>query len=112
MLFFQVIDDHLVMFVKGADGRGYVHRCERESFGSVAWAFEEECPPSGYTLKTLAQVTGAPMTQVNVALAFLKERGCIITRFRRHYPASTFLFEDAMIEYLALAEGGESAEYV
>jgi len=60
--------------------------------------------PAGVTLRELIEATGAPMTQVNVALAFLKERGCVITRFRRHWPASTFVFEDAMIEYFALAE--------
>jgi hypothetical protein len=38
-------------------------------------------------------------------LEFLKERGCLVTRLRRSHPASTFLFEDAMTEYHALAEG-------
>ncbi len=47
----------------------------------------------------------APSLQVNVTLAFRRERECVITKFSRHYPASSFLFEDAMIEYVALAEG-------
>ena len=52
----------------------------------------------------LARSLDAPYTQVNVALGFLKERGCLVTRLRRHYPASTFLFEDAITEYFARAE--------
>jgi len=32
----------------------------------------------------------------------LKERGCVRTEFRRCFPASACLFEDAMIEYHAL----------
>jgi hypothetical protein len=39
-----------------------------------------------------------------VALAFMKERGCVVTRYRRNYAASRCLFEDAMTEYWALAE--------
>ena len=34
----------------------------------------------------------------------MKERGCFVTRYRRTYPASDVLFEDAMIEFWALAE--------
>ena len=100
---FEVIDDHLVQTVVGPDGRGYVHRCRRQTYEAVAHAIEET-GRAGVTLEPLARAMDAPFTQVNVALGFLKERGCLVTRFRRHYPASRFLFEDAMIEYFALAE--------
>lgn len=64
----------------------------------------EEAGQAGVTLEPLARAMDAPFTQVNVALGFLKERGGLVTRLRRHYPASRLLFEDAMIEYFALAE--------
>jgi hypothetical protein len=43
-----------------------------------------------------------PCTQAAVALAFLKERGCIDVRRKRSYPASAILVEDALIEFHAL----------
>ncbi len=101
---FEVVDDRLVQSVVGPDGRGYTHRCDRQTYESVAHAIEE-AGQTGVTLEPLARAIDAPYTQVNVALGFLKERGCLVTRLRRHYPASTFLFEDAMIEYFAVAEG-------
>ena len=101
---FEVIDDRLVQTVVGPEGRGYAHRCDRQTYERVAHAIEE-AGQAGVTLEPLARAIHAPYTQVNVALGFLKERGCLVTRLRRHYPASTFLFKDAMIEYLALAEG-------
>ena len=100
---FEVIDDHLVQTVFGPDGRGYTHRCDRLTYETASHAIEE-AGQAGVTLEPLAEAIDAPYTQTNVALAFLKERGCLVTRLRRHYPASTFLFEDAMVEYLALAE--------
>ncbi len=100
---FEVIDDRLVQTVTGPDGRGYTHRCGRPTYETVAHAIEQ-FGQAGVALQPLAMAVDAPWTQVNVALGFLKERGCLVTRLRRHYPASTFLFEDAMIEYHALAE--------
>ena len=101
---FEVIDDRLVQTVVGPDGRGYTHRCGRQTYEAVARAVEE-AGQAGVTLESLAREIDAPYTQVNVALGFLKERGCLVTRLRRHYPASTFLVEDAMVEYHALAQG-------
>ena len=47
----------------------------------------------------------APHTQVMTAMAFLKERGCIVpARERRHRAASDFVYEDALIEWHALRE--------
>ena len=43
-----------------------------------------------------------PCTQAAITLAFLKERGCVVVRHRRCYPASNFLVEDALIEFHAL----------
>ena len=103
---FEVVDDHLVRTVTGPDGRSYVHRCGHEAYRRVAFAFES-CPPAGLTIVTLAPSLDLPNTQVNVALEFLKDRGCVVTRHRSNYPASDFVYEDALIEWHARAESGE-----
>jgi len=100
---FDVADGHLVRTVTAADGRSYVHRCSREVYESVTHAMQS-VGPDGATVDTLTVALDAPYTQVNVALEFLKERSCVQTRHRRNYPASDFVFEDAMIEFLALVE--------
>jgi len=47
----------------------------------------------------------APLSrQVGDVLAFMKERRCVEVRRRRAYPASGWLYEDAMIEFMHLAE--------
>jgi hypothetical protein len=94
----------VVRTVDMLDGRGYTHRCTREVYERVAHAVEE-IAKRGATLDLLVEHLDAPSTQVAVAPEFLKERGCVVTRLRKSYPASTFLFEDARVEYLALAEG-------
>jgi hypothetical protein len=55
-------------------------------------------------MESLASSENIPFTQANVALEFLKERGVVVTRFRRSYPASSAAFEDAMVEFYALRE--------
>jgi hypothetical protein len=105
---FQVRDDILEMIVSFPDQpqRDYIHRCTRDVFREVAFAIEETAA-SGAILDELVAALDAPFTQVNVALAFMKERGCVETRRRRSYPASGQLYEDAMIEFMYLAETGE-----
>jgi len=100
---FEVLDGRLVRTVALPDGRSYVHRCTREVFEAVAHAVEQRAA-DGVTLDPLAQALDAPATQVNVALEFLKERGCLVTRCRRNYPASGVLFEDAMTEFCYLRD--------
>lgn len=106
---FEVADGYLVRTVTAADGRSYIHRCSREAYESVAHAMQS-VGPDGATVDTLAVALGAPYTQVNVALEFLKERGCVETRLRRNHPASDIVFEDAMIEFCALAEGAKEVK--
>ena len=109
---FDVVDDHLEMKVVFPDepdarGRDYVHRCTRDIFRNVAFTIEEQAaaPGScGTTLEELVAAMDAPFTQVNVALAFMKERGCVEVRRRRTYPASDAVYEDAMIEFMYLAD--------
>ena len=102
---FEVLDDHLVRKVVPARGKPYEHRCSLKMYKEVAHA-AEEFGDAGFTLEEPAAKTKAPWTQISTALAFLKERGCAQTRRRRSYATSTFMFEDAMIEYHALAESG------
>jgi hypothetical protein len=104
---FAVADDHLVRSVVPARGEPYEHRCPRAAYEAIAHAAEllgTEAGDPGFTLEELARAAGAPSTQAAVALAFMKERGCVVTRYRRNYAASRCLFEDAMTEYWALAE--------
>ena len=100
---FDVVDDHLVRIVTFPDGGSYTHRCTRAMFENVAYAIEERAT-EGVTLDSLVAALDAPSTQVDVALEFMKERTCVVTRSRRNYPASNCLFEDAMCEYWFLAE--------
>jgi len=100
---FDVVDGVLVRQVTLPDGRTYTHRCTRQVFEEVAHHVDEQ-GSEGVTLDPLAEALDAPSTQVNVALEFLKERGCVVTRGRRNYPASSGVFEDAMIEFCYLAE--------
>ena len=102
---FDVVDDHLEMTVRFPDApaRDYVHRCTRDIFREVAFTIEEKAA-GGTTLEDLVAAMDAPFTQVNVALAFMKERGCVEVRRRRTYPASDMVYEDAMIEFMYMAD--------
>jgi len=100
---FEVTDGRLIRTVVLPNGRSYVHSCAGETFQAVAHAIEERAA-EGVTLNPLAEALDAPSTQVNVALEFLKERGCVVTRGRRNYPASDVLFEDAMTEFCYLRD--------
>ena len=102
-IIFDVVDNVLTRQVVFPDGNSYTHRCTLETFKDVAHAIEERAE-EGVTCDGLAEALDLPHTQVNVALEFMKERGCVEVRRRRTYPASNFLFEDAMIEFTFLAE--------
>jgi hypothetical protein len=106
---FRVQDDHLEMHVTFAHqpDRNYMHRCTRDIFREVAYAIEDHAA-GGTTLEQIVHATNAPYTQVNVALAFMKERGCVEIRHRRTIPASDIVYEDAMIEFMHLAQCAEN----
>ena len=102
---FEVRDGHLIREVVPRTGEPYEHRCPIDAFNSSAQAIDE-LGNEGFTLETLFYRENVPWTQVAVALAFLKERGIIDTRFRRNYAATTTgVHLDAMTEYHALAAG-------
>jgi hypothetical protein len=101
---------NLVRAVEPKRGKSYEHRTSREAFERVAWA-ADEIGADGITQDKLVQRTGLPSTQVSVALAFMKDRGCILTKHRINFPApgnkgQGRLYSDAMIEFEALADKG------
>ncbi len=100
---FEVLGGHLVRKVVPARGEPYDHRCPLAAFERVAHAIDET-GDDGFTLESLVEAEGLPFTQVAVALAFMKERGSVTTRYRRNYAATGAVHLDAMIEYHALAE--------
>ncbi len=102
---FEVEGGRLVRKVVPRRGRPYEHRCPKASPERVAHAIDE-AGDTAFTLRLLVQREDLPFTQVAVALAFLKERGIIDTRYRRNYPATDSVHLDAMTEFYALAENG------
>ena len=102
---FRVQNDHLEMHVTFAHqpDRNYMHRCTRDIFREVAYAIEDHAA-GGTTLEQIVDVIDAPYTQVKLALAFMKERGCVEIRYRRIFPASDIVYEDAMIEFMHLTD--------
>ncbi len=98
---FEVLDGHLIRKAIPKRGDPYEHRCPFESYKELAYTAQDA--GDGFTVDELAEKAHVPMTQAAVALAFWKERGCVVTRYRRNYPADHWLFEDAMTEYHALA---------
>ena len=115
---FEVIDDHLVRKVVPRRGEAYEHRCPLDAYRELAWA-AIDLAADGFTVETLAdQVRNRPReerddrepwasyTNAAVAIAFWKERGLLDIRRRRNYVDDGYFFEDAMIEFHALAETG------
>jgi hypothetical protein len=92
----------LVRHVELRDGRTYTHRCDLAALKEVCRYVEEHAKDGVTTGELWDALPDQPATQLSVALEFLKERGCVVTRGRRNHPASGFLYEDAMIEFHAL----------
>ncbi len=94
-------------------GTPYEHACTKQVFDDVAYAIEQMGNAS-FTMEDIRFKAGGgdeanmpPWSQVAVAIAFLKERSCIVpARNRKHVAASDFVYEDALIEYHALREKG------
>ena len=103
---FAVERDRLVRRVVPRRGRAYEHRCSLEVYTEVAHRVDE-AGDLGVTIEEVATAGDLPHSQVATALAFMKERGCILpVHGRRHVAASAAAFEDAMIEWHALREKG------
>lgn len=94
-------------------GTPYEHACTKQVYDDVAYAIEQMGNAS-FTMEDIRFKVGGgdeskmpPWSQVAVAIAFLKERSCIVpARNRKHVAASDFVYEDALIEYHALREKG------
>lgn len=106
---FYVTDQGLIREVtRSSTGSTYSQRCTLENFKRVAWLIDQAARP--ITTADLWEMPDVPCTQASVALAFLKERGCVVTYpGRRSAAASDALYEDALTEYFALAEGSPGA---
>jgi hypothetical protein len=99
---FSVELAHLVRTVVTRNGQTYHHRCSLASYDEVIRHIEEH---AGVTTPMLWEaLPDVPCTQASVAVAFLKERGCLIMRNRHLFPSSSFFYEDALTEFHALAE--------
>ena len=93
-------------------GTPYEHACTKQVYDDVAYAIEQLGNASFTMEKVRAKAAGGgdeanmpPWSQVAVAVAFLKERGCIVpTRGRKHVAATDDIYLDAMIEYHTLRE--------
>ncbi len=99
---FTVEDGHLVRTVHCKGGSSYQHRCSLDAYKAVVHHLDDHAAEGVTTNDLWDGLPDVPCTQASVALAVLKERGCIKVRWRRCYPASAVLFEDAMIEFHAL----------
>lgn len=106
---FTIEDGLLVMRVvprprHGVDRRPYVHTCLTQTLVDVAHAIDD-LQHALFATAYIAEVTGHPQTQVNVACRFLEERGCIVQAHRRRWKgASEDVYLDAMTELSALRE--------
>ncbi len=86
------------------ESKPYVHTCTQQVFEEVAHAVDELAGGT-FTGESIRETIDAPFTQVMVAMAFLRERGCIGTaRGRKNAAASTVVYEDAMLEWHAMRE--------
>ena len=97
----------LERIVRLADGREYAHRCSQKVFEAVA-GYLDEHQHEGVKMQSVADTIDAPMTQVNVALQLLTERGLLETHGRLGYVAIGYakaFYEHAMTEFFALIEG-------
>jgi hypothetical protein len=100
---FRVFNDSsLARTVTQANGRSYTHTCPLPAFEAVAWVFTERST-EGHNMTTLIRDLELPSTQVNVALEFLKDRGCVLSCRRFCYAVGDGVYEDALTEFWALA---------
>jgi hypothetical protein len=103
---FAVELGHLVRTVTKHGGGTYSHRCSLESFKAVAHFIEEHAQQGISTNMLWQGLPNVPCTQASVAVAFLKDRGCIDVRHRRMFPTSGCFVEDALVEFHALQHAG------
>jgi hypothetical protein len=102
---FSVQNNQLVRHVRLADGRSYRQTCTRAVFEEVA-EFVEANRGARLSILELYKALSQPLTQLNVALAFLAEYTLVERCGRWHCAAAEFLYEDALAAFYHLAEVG------
>lgn len=109
---FTIEDGLLLRAVFPDRGQPYVHRCELKTFKEVCHAIDGLEEWEGlFSGEEIMEPAGLPSTQTFTAIAFLKERGCIVPAQRRkHKVATTDVYMDGMIEWKALEEGSVSLQ--
>lgn len=83
----------------------YAHRCGKLFFERIAHEIDEldDGGGPGFTGEDIVARTGIPHSCVFTAIAFMKERGCIISEGKRNFaPGCGGVHADAMAEYHAL----------
>ena len=102
---FAVEEGALIRRISPTRGAAYEHACTEQVYKNVARAIEQ-LGAATFTGEMIRDSIDGPHSQVMTAMAFLKERGCIVpARERKHRGASDFVYEDALIEWHALREG-------
>jgi hypothetical protein len=103
---FEVRHGRLLRHVRLAGGRQYTHACTLAVFEQVAWQVQERPAARVSTGELCKALPALPYTQINVALAFLAERGCLARIGKWSYPQSPTVYEDALENFYYLAEAG------
>ena len=89
----------LVRSVVPTKGTPYEHRCTLDNYERVAHCIDDQ-EGDPVTIEKITEAEVVPMTQVAVALAFLKERGTLKpVHGRKHAAATEGVHTDAMLEY-------------
>ena len=102
---FRVEDGQLRRAVVPKRGQPYEHGCERETFVEVLHEIDR-LGGAGFVYEQILDELDAPASQVATAVAFLRERGCVVPQFKRKHRAATGdVFLDGMTEFEALAAG-------
>ncbi len=113
---FAVEHGYLIRKVQPRYGRYYEHRCPLDVYRELAWA-AIDLMGDGFSTESLAHYvrnrprekhddspTRASFTNAAVATAFWKERGLLYKCRKLNHVEDDGFFEDAMIEFHALAE--------
>jgi hypothetical protein len=101
---YRVEDRILFREVWPKHGRPYQHTCSERAYKAVLRVIDDAGGRT-FTGEDLVGWTDEPSTQVFTALAFLKERGCVVTAHGRRNVAPSILdvADDGVIEFEALA---------
>jgi hypothetical protein len=105
---FTVQGDRLLRRTRLADGREYVHACTRPVLEQVALYLEDHAEAGPTAAGVHRELPGAPFTQVQAAVEFLIDCGCVARVRSKLRPQETRFLEDAMERFHYLAHLGEA----